>query len=557
MLCVLLQFPAGRHHATPWGRHVNEGDVEWPPSPWRLYRALLAVGFNRLGWTSVPPEAVELLESLASVLPVFHLPAATAAHTRHYMPQFKGSTSKVLDAFAYVGRGQEDVIGVAWDVALSAAALRLFDALLGVWTYLGRAESWVDAQRVDAIPEGLSPCMASESAPGPRLERLPLLAPLAPSAFAAWRDEVVAQEKQKRLGGDEAEGAKKPKKKSLSKKDLEAIADMYPRDIVGVLGADTATLQKQGWNQPPGTRWVSYWRRQDALTTLPAAPKPAIVRHAPVNTAVFALASDTVHREVLPQFTDAIKWMERLHRALLWKVGQQAGSSPSLAGHDDFGEVLAGHRHATLVPLCLDKRAGRLDHVLVHAPMGFDDAALHALRTLRVLKDKDKKDQEIYLTLVGMGQGEELADRLPRLGSSRVWTSETPFVPPRFLKERGGNNLEGQVRAECVSRGLPEPNSVEVQLEKAWAPAGDVWPYWRAAPLQVTLAEAAEGTSAHGPEAMLSTKWRHFRRWRQDHRKRPPVDAAFGLRLSFSNPVAGPIALGYASHFGLGQFVPA
>ena len=43
MLAVGLKFPAGRFHATPWGRHVNEGAPEWPPSPWRLLRALLAV----------------------------------------------------------------------------------------------------------------------------------------------------------------------------------------------------------------------------------------------------------------------------------------------------------------------------------------------------------------------------------------------------------------------------------------------------------------------------------------------------------------------------------
>ncbi len=35
---IKLTFPAGRYHATPWGRHVNEGVAEWPPSPWRLLR---------------------------------------------------------------------------------------------------------------------------------------------------------------------------------------------------------------------------------------------------------------------------------------------------------------------------------------------------------------------------------------------------------------------------------------------------------------------------------------------------------------------------------------
>jgi CRISPR-associated protein Csb2 len=31
MPVIDLYFPASRLHATPWGRHVNEGAVEWPP----------------------------------------------------------------------------------------------------------------------------------------------------------------------------------------------------------------------------------------------------------------------------------------------------------------------------------------------------------------------------------------------------------------------------------------------------------------------------------------------------------------------------------------------
>lgn len=42
-----IRFPLGRYHATPWDRHVNEGAIEWPPSPWRLARALYAVWKER------------------------------------------------------------------------------------------------------------------------------------------------------------------------------------------------------------------------------------------------------------------------------------------------------------------------------------------------------------------------------------------------------------------------------------------------------------------------------------------------------------------------------
>ncbi|MHC1769940.1 MAG: hypothetical protein AB9869_37600 [Verrucomicrobiia bacterium] len=33
-------------HATPWGRHVTEGAVEWLPSAWRILRAPVATWYG-------------------------------------------------------------------------------------------------------------------------------------------------------------------------------------------------------------------------------------------------------------------------------------------------------------------------------------------------------------------------------------------------------------------------------------------------------------------------------------------------------------------------------
>src|SRR5215207_6492593 len=79
-----LTFPAGRYHATLWGRHVNEGVPEWPPSPWRLLRALIATWKRKCA--DLGEEQVRrILEPLLAP-PQFQLPPARAAHTRHYMP---------------------------------------------------------------------------------------------------------------------------------------------------------------------------------------------------------------------------------------------------------------------------------------------------------------------------------------------------------------------------------------------------------------------------------------------------------------------------------------
>ena len=86
MPTLKLRFPSGRYHATPWGHHVNEGLIEWPPSPWRLLRALIACGFSSKGWSEVPEVARRLIDKFAGVLPSYQLPPASAVHSRHYMP---------------------------------------------------------------------------------------------------------------------------------------------------------------------------------------------------------------------------------------------------------------------------------------------------------------------------------------------------------------------------------------------------------------------------------------------------------------------------------------
>src|ERR1700693_2810445 len=84
MLVIELTFPAGRYHATPWGRHVNEGVPEWPPSPYRLLRALYDVWQRKC--SDLPTGEVRVvLGGLAERPPRFALPAATATHTRSYL----------------------------------------------------------------------------------------------------------------------------------------------------------------------------------------------------------------------------------------------------------------------------------------------------------------------------------------------------------------------------------------------------------------------------------------------------------------------------------------
>ncbi|XXT20413.1 type I-U CRISPR-associated protein Csb2 [Sorangium sp. So ce429] len=556
MLRLAIRFLAGSYHATPWGRHVNEGDIEWPPSPWRLCRALLATGFARLGWTAVPPEGQSLIERLAASPPVYHLPPASTGHTRHYMPVHRNATAKVLDAFAFVGRGDGAVLGVTWEVEPTAAERALFEALAERLSYLGRAESWVAAEVTEMLPQDLSPCRASECSPGPGYERVALLAPLDALEYAAFRRERVGAPRGAEQEGPARRGAKAPKK-SVASREAAKLDALYPADLLAALLKDTSELQRDGWSQPPGSRWLSYWRGRDALAQVPVrATGAADRRGSREDTTLLALASDTARGEILPRLVDGLLRMEVLHAALVRHSdrGDGLGPSPCLTGKDAHAEPLRGHGHAWLLPASLG-RADQIDHVLVHAAMTLDERAREALSSVRKFYTKDMCT---FITLVGVGTREDFEQAVPYVRAAKVWKSVLPFVPPRHLKRQGANSLEGQVQAELASRNLPPAERIEVELDGGdYCPASDFWELWsRRHPGEVRVEAPEDG--APRPEERLATRWRHFRNVRLlKPEQRPPVATSLGLRITFAEPARGPIALGYASHFGLGTLAPA
>src|SRR6266404_2989584 len=131
MLTIAIRFPAGgRYHATAWGTHANEGVPEWPPSPWRLLRALIATARWKSGAATCieSPRLRLLIEALAAAPPPrYVLPAAAAAHTRHYLPLGDDSTTKVFDTFVQPESGR-DLVAV-WDADLNADSREYLAAL--------------------------------------------------------------------------------------------------------------------------------------------------------------------------------------------------------------------------------------------------------------------------------------------------------------------------------------------------------------------------------------------------------------------------------------------
>jgi CRISPR-associated protein Csb2 len=530
MPTLLLRFPGGRYHATPWGYHVNEGQIEWPPSPWRLLRALIACGYATLGWKTVPPVGRRLIEALAGMLPTYRLPSASPAHSRHYMPlgildKGREKTALVFDTWANVGDG---AMVIKWDCMLDDEARDLFSDLADRLGYLGRSESWVDAQAISddcSLPPGDAAYPHVEGHnPGPGWEQVSLMAAEEPARYAMWRQQAVDTVL---TDYPLPEGKKTPPNKRLN--DREKAVAPYPQDLLDCLQRDTAWWKQHRWSQPPGSRKVLYWRRADSLVV--GVPQQAArPRPKPVTTMLLALTTTSGNRSALPPCARTLPQAELFHVAII-RLAANGGrvNCPELTGKDDMGNRLKeAHRHAHILPVDLDGD-GRIDHVIVYALMGLSDIAQNAIRRLKRTWTKGGVG-DLQLALAGAGDLAALRQLPDPLGSqigrllglsegSRTWSSITPFVPPRHLKRRGTNSLIGQINAELASSGQPSVDHIEIL-----------------------------------PWSSTTLGLRHYVRRRQRGGSPPPVDVGCALQLRFSEPISGPLAIGYASHFGLGLF---
>src|SRR6266850_5536805 len=212
MIALSLRFPAGRYHATPWGRHVNEAALAWPPEPVRILRALIACHHRKADTGLFSWEALaDLIELLAEQVPLYRLPEAVQAHTRHYMPINGKNPALVFDAFARFD--PEEPLIVDWpNIALSPERRAHLEHLATRLGYLGRAESWIEAAVIewDGQNANARPLKSNHERNGatrftdsPDARLVPVYVPLSPDAYRETRERLICEERERpslRLG---------------------------------------------------------------------------------------------------------------------------------------------------------------------------------------------------------------------------------------------------------------------------------------------------------------------------------------------------------------------
>ena len=525
MTVLELRFPAGRYHATPWGRHVNEGAIEWPPSPWRIVRALIATWYLKARRNEeIPERVIHALADALTELPVFRLPRANTAHTRHYMPYNEGKnkkTTKVFDTFVQIA--ENEAVLVAWNVDLPPKQLAALKTLANRLGYLGRAESLVEArvlEGVTAIESNAAPLDKDARLPE-RTELVRLLAAVSPAKYAGWREDFL---KANQPPADD--------KKKTGKKTKTAEAPSVPEDLFAALHADTGELQAAGWNLPPGAEFINYTRRDDAFA--PASkPRPRNSKALP-TVARFAVVSS-----VAPSITQAVSVANRVHDALCKWSDQGKGRAAVFTGLADDGKPRSDHGHAQI--FCEANGARDfITHITVWAPMGLDEAACLALRRLNKVWGHGGHD--IRLVLHGIGGMEDFKE-CPLIAvqqPAKVWRSLTPFVSTRHAK--------------TFRDGRPKIDASGWQIGSA---AHDLLRLLAMHP-QGTTATVKQCDERARPFQFGNQHFRslQFQTRRHDGGGNRGNSSGNSFIVTFPEPINGPLALGYGSHFGLGLFVP-
>lgn len=522
MTSVGLRFPAGRFHATPWGRHVNEGAAEWPPSPWRFLRSLVAVWKTRV--RDIPEEQIRpLLEALASP-PSYALPPATLGHTRHYMRWYKKGPEDqtlVLDAFVCISRESELV--VSWpDLSLDPGQRELLDELLQSLGYLGRAESWCDARLLhgEAASQNLNcwPLLEGERV----AENQETVRVLCAEPKLAFSDEHVKADRRK----------KRP---------------VY--DPAWHLAIETAQLHAEKWSDPPGSMWITYARPTDCFR----APSRN-VRRLPA-TRQLHVARYALDATVLPLATETLPLAERSRLALMGcmpKVNGAGRPSRIFSGKDEDGSPLSSeHVHAYYLPTD-ENGDGRLDHLTVYARDGFGPDEISAFDQFRNLRPREN-EPEIRFLLLSLAEEKQLANLAAPLGPSRCWVSATPFLATRHPKQNGTRRDPPELLHD--PRKFVQATLLE-ELKRLAArcsiPVPEVEPVLEAGVFRVSPGEWKKGATG---AARRPIEYKRFRSTKRSDDGGRRLSGFF--RLKFAEPVRGPIALGHSSHFGMGLFMPA
>lgn len=422
MTALRIEFVAGRFHANPWERGMDDRDVEWPPSPWQLLRALVA-GWRRAG--APQREMFLTLLDQMSEPPAFLLPRATAGNTRHYghlgPPKNGGAENTLaLDSFIALEKNRESVPSAhaIWShVEFDREQRSVLERCCEFVTYLGRPQSRCIVSVADAVPggEGLEGVDLSSRVmrPGPVVRRL--------AVEPAFRREA----------------------------------------LLAALSEGAGEMRKARRSMPIGAAWAEYRlppnflmvrEQYDRAERTKAAFGPILLR--------FSLEPGTHTRK--PSIKDAVVFGELLRASAIKRISEREGEPATyrLAGKSDDGSPREGHDHPYYWPFDAEGR-GEIDGIDVWFPHGCTHPEYLAVTSVSELREHVVYGDKFSLTFIG-----PVASTI-----ARTWRTATPIVLDRFPKVRGTNGTRRVIDAapEQVAAMVARATGRAARVE-LWSP---------------------------------------------------------------------------------------
>lgn len=518
-MSVILEqrFPLGRFHATRWNQNPFEDrHGEWPPSPWRLLRALAArwIQYSRETGVEDVDERNELLRHLASSVPDFSVPAMSwradpAARQYHKTgvewtakgkkdSGYKKSMTTLVPDHCRAVPPNESIYWLWSGLDLPVHLQRLLDELLRRMLFFGRAESLCHLRRMDQWPDGIEAnCRLSATAS----DLAPVLVPLPGKPLNL--DSLLAASDDERL---------------------------------------------QGHPVPPGAAW--HYAQLPERPRIQARPSATFGFPSDLQVIQFAVGG-----RVYPHLSDWIRVTERFRGAALRELaklltGERDARFSSLApemreqfsllsGKSGTGAPLTGHQHAyfVLFPdefgqptrlLCFRREPFQPEEVAALMAASEQPCSWRFQRQTSSPSTRDEWQLRFVPLPFSIPPPRGFAFHAP---ASAVWSSATPFVTPggRRRFRRSGRLRPGETPERLLTKLLTNAGYPERSLEL------------------LTNETEAEWVAIHE-----TNEQRNRRRAERTRAVLP----GYRFRVRFTEPVAGPICVGHSCHFGLGLFVP-
>ena len=406
MTILRVSFPHGRYHAHPWARNPSGLLTgEWPPSPWRLLRALAAGWFRLHGPGELCGEFRDVLASLGGELPRIATPVVGFAKSVDYQPSPKMGEPKQRYENHFVA--VVSPVYFRWDCQVGK---ELLAKVVAEVDYLGRAESVCEmavVEEAEAPTEGW--CDVSRDARGQPTR----------SIGEGFRDVFCPDPGDFRPG------------------DLWRLRDSRRAGSAAAKHL-VQDLLDSGTPQPDGAAWYSYrmprgWPGDWVIRY--AAPK-RMARATAERVARYLEFSVQCRIPVPAEFVVSIAELFRLSAIRI-----RGEPSFALSGHAGPESRAGGHQHAFYLPQ-VDDQGRFITGLAVWSEEGFTQKEMSALMSVDVLRWADGRfPARAVLRKVSL-------DRPVSLGGApaRRWRSVTPFVPPRHWLQK--KVVEGGVRQE-------------------------------------------------------------------------------------------------------------